>query len=284
MVKLEELFEAYFDCRRNKRNSINAIAFEVDYETNLIKLQQELNDKTYQIGKSIAFIVNKPVKREIFAADFRDRVVHHFLINKLNPLFEKEFIQDSYSCRVEKGTHHGIRRVDGFIRKCSKNYTKDCYILKLDIRGFFMHIDKDILFHKLKNFMDEKYLNEDKEFITNLFKQVIFNKPTENCVIKSKQSEWNDLPNDKSLFHSEKNSGLPIGNLTSQIIANFYLNCFDHFVKSGLKIKYYGRYVDDFVVIHEDKEYIKSLINVFRINSPELVKALENYKIVPDLF
>ena len=96
-IKLEELFEAYFACRSNKRSTINAIAFEVDYENNLVQLCNDINDGTYQIGKSIAFIVSHPVKREIFAADFRDRIVHHWLINKLNPLFDKEFIYDSYA-------------------------------------------------------------------------------------------------------------------------------------------------------------------------------------------
>ena len=112
---LEAIFEAYFSCRSNKRNTINALAFELDYESNLIQLWNELNDGSYQPGKSIAFIVHKPVQREIFAADFRDRVVHHLIINKLNPLFEKEFIQDSYACRVGKGTHHGISRANKFI-------------------------------------------------------------------------------------------------------------------------------------------------------------------------
>jgi RNA-directed DNA polymerase len=113
---LVEVFEAYFSCRSNKRNTINALAFELDYESNLIQLWNELNDGSYQPGKSIAFIVHKPVQREIFAADFRDRVVHHLIINKLNPFFEKEFIQDSYACRVGKGTHYGISRANKFIR------------------------------------------------------------------------------------------------------------------------------------------------------------------------
>lgn len=102
-IKPEELFKAYFDCRRNKRNTINALAFEVDYESKLIDLCCEINSGTYQPGKSIAFVVNQPVKREIFAADFRDRVVHHLIINKLNPFFEKDFISDSYSCRLGGG-------------------------------------------------------------------------------------------------------------------------------------------------------------------------------------
>lgn len=103
-----EVFQAYYDCRVNKRNTANSIAFEINYESNLIQLYEEIINGTYCPGRSIAFVVEKPVKREIFAADFRDRVVHHFIINKLNPLFEKQFIYDSYSCRIDKGTHFGI--------------------------------------------------------------------------------------------------------------------------------------------------------------------------------
>jgi hypothetical protein len=259
-IELKELFEAYYSCRHNKRNTANAIAFEIDYESKLIQLCNEINNGTYQIGRSIAFIVNKPVKREIFAADFRDRIVHHLIINKLNPLFEKEFIHDSYGCRINKGTHFGIKRVDTFIRKCSKNYTQDCYVLKLDIQGFFMHINKNILWQKLEVFINAKYHNSDKTLILKLSKQVVFNNPTQNCIIKGKRSNWNDLPNNKSLFHSPPNCGLPIGNLTSQVFANFYMNTLDHYVKSELKQKYYGRYVDDFVIVHPNKEYLKALL------------------------
>jgi hypothetical protein len=259
-IELVEIFHAYFACRKNKRNTANAIAFEVDYESNLIKLCEEINSGTYQIGKSIAFIVNKPVTREIFAADFRDRIVHHLVIGKLNQLFEKQFIYDSYSCRVGKGTHFGIQRIDKFIRQCSKNYTKDCYILKLDLQGFFMSINKNILFAKLEQFIKEKHLQPDKELILKLCKQLIFNDPTENCIVKGKRNDWNDLPNTKSLFHSKPNCGLPIGNLTSQVFANFYMDTFDHYIKHDLGIRYYGRYVDDFVIIHKSKEYLKELL------------------------
>ena len=259
-IELEELFTAYFECRKNKRNTANALAFEIDYENNLVQLCEEINSGTYQIGRSIAFIVDKPVKREIFAADFKDRVVHHLIIGKLNHLFEKQFIHDSYSCRVGKGTHFGIGRIDRFIRQCSANYTKDCYILKLDLQGFFMSINKNILFAKLEHFIKEKYNETDKDLIIKLCKQVIFNDPTKNCIIKGNKSDWNNLPLNKSLFHSQPQCGLPIGNLTSQVFANFYMDSFDHFVKHDLKIRHYGRYVDDFVIVHEDKEYLKKLI------------------------
>ena len=144
-VGLDELFAAYLECRRNKRRTTNALAFEVDFEQKLIELWKDVNNGTYMPGRSIAFIVTEPVQREVFAADFRDRIIHHLIIGKLNHLFEASFIQDSYSCRDGKGTQYGIGRVAGFIRECSRNYTKDCYILKMDIQSFFMSIDKGLL-------------------------------------------------------------------------------------------------------------------------------------------
>ncbi len=263
-LALAELFEAYQACRSNKRNTRNALAFEVDYETNLLNLCADINDGSYQPGKSIAFIVNKPVKREIFAADFRDRVVHHLVVSKLNPLFEKAFIHDSYACRVGKGTHFGIQRVDRFIRQCSVNYSQDCYVLKLDIKGFFMHINKQLLFSKLHAFIEQHYQATDKLRVIELCYKIVFYEPTIHCIIKSKRSAWQDLPNDKSLFYSPPFSGLPIGNLTSQVFANFYMNSFDHFIKHDLGIRYYGRYVDDFIIVHEDKDYLKALIPVIK--------------------
>ena len=263
-VTLAELLEAYYSCRRNKRNTMNALAFEVDYESELLALRDEINSGSYVPGRSVAFVVDKPVKREIFAANFRDRVVHHLIINKLNPLFEREFIYDSYACRVGKGTLFGINRLDTFIRRCSQNYSRDCYVLKLDIRGFFMHINARKLFSRLSDFIDDWYEGADSAMLKNLCEIVLMNKPSENCVIRGKPSDWDGLPKDKSLFYSPPDCGLPIGNLSSQVFANFYLNVFDHFVKHDLGMKYYGRYVDDFVLVHESREYLASLIPVIR--------------------
>ncbi|MFH1761072.1 MAG: reverse transcriptase/maturase family protein, partial [bacterium] len=265
VISIDSLFQAYVTCRRNKRNTLNALAFESDYESNLITLCEEINNGSYKPVKSIAFIVKKPVKREIFAADFRDRVVHHLIINKLNPIFEKEFIYDSCACRTGKGAHFGIKRVNKFVRLCSVNYAKDCYILKLDIKGFFMHINKHILFNKLQKFIYSKYKARDRERVIELCRKVIYADPVKNCIIKGKPSDWKGLPKDKSLFHSPENCGLPIGNLTSQVFANFYMNTFDHFIKHDLGIIFYCRYVDDFVMVHTDKEYLKSLIPKIKI-------------------
>jgi RNA-directed DNA polymerase len=258
----EEIFIAYYACRKNKRNTLNALRFEKHFEHNLFALHDEILNGSYTPGRSIAFIVEKPVKREIFAADFRDRVVHHWLIAKLNPLFEKHFIYDSYACRIGKGTHFGIKRIAGFIKSCSKNYTADCYILKLDVQGFFMHINRTVLYERLSHFIEHYYTEPDKILVLDLCQKIIYNDPTQNCMIKGAKSNWDGLPHNKSLFHSPTDCGLPIGNLTSQVFANFYMNAFDHFIKKELGINYYGRYVDDFVIIHSDKEYLKSLLPV----------------------
>jgi len=260
--ELAELFEAYFACRSNKRNTHNALAFEVDFESHLVQLWRELNSGTYQPGRSLAFIVDKPVKREIFAAPFRDRVVHHLVINKLNPLFETEFIYDSYASRAGKGTLFAVRRLERFIRSCSANYTRDAYVLKLDIRGFFMHINTTILLDRLQQFIQARYVGADRDLLIGVCAAIVFNRPSENCVIKGHRSDWIGLPTDKSLFGTPPDCGLPIGNLTSQVFANFYLNSFDHFVKHDLRVRFYGRYVDDLVLVHHDRDYLAGLIPV----------------------
>ncbi len=263
-IKLEDVFQAYYKCRKNKRNKKDCLEYDLDYEIHLIKLWENIKKGDYKVSPFSVFIVDKPVKREIFASSFEDRIVHHLIVMKLESLLEKEFIYDSYSCRVGRGTHFGINRVSKFIRKCSNNYQEECYVLKLDIKGYFMSINRLILIKKLESFLERKYFYPDKEVLTTLFKKVILNEVIKGCVIKSPKDKWGNLPKSKSLFHSKENCGLPIGNYTSQVFANFYLNEFDHFIKSKLKIKYYGRYVDDFVLVSKDKVKLVNAIPLIK--------------------
>lgn len=220
----------------------------------------ELNAGSYRPGRSVAFVIDKPVKREIFAAGFRDRVVHHLIINKLNPLFEAEFIYDCYASRAGRGTLFGVRRLERFIRQCSANYTRDAYVLRLDIAGFFMHINLETLFARLNAFIQARYHGADAQHLIELCQVVVFNDVTANAAIKGKRSDWVGLPASKSLFGTPPGCGLPIGNLTSQVFANFYLNTFDHYVKHDLGVRFYGRYVDDLVLVHSDRDYLRRLI------------------------
>ncbi len=256
---LRDLFQAYFDARRNKRNTSNQLAFEMNYESHIFDLYQELKEQTYSISKSICFIVFKPVQREIFAGNFRDRVIHHLVFNALNPIFERKFIHDTYSCRVAKGPLFGIKRVEHFYRSCSDNYQKKSFFLKLDIEGYFMSIDQHILLEKIKKTLAAKDVPY-AEFWIWLLEIIIFHDATKNCIIKGEKSDWHGLPHTKSLFYAPTKKGLPIGNLTSQLFGNIYLNDFDHFMKSSLKCRYYGRYVDDFVIIHPEKSFLTSLV------------------------
>lgn len=263
-IPLEHFFLAYFDCRKNKRNKEEAVDFEFDYERELVKLWRDVNNERYDISALDVFISERPVKREIFAARFRDRIIHHLIVNKLEYLLEKEFIYDTHSCRKGRGVHFAVNRAQKHILRCSKNYTKDCYILKLDIKGYFMSIDKGILLSNLENLIDQRYLAKDKDKLIYLCRTIINNDPTKNCIRKSPKEKWIGLPKSKSLFYAKDNCGLPIGNYTNQVFANLYLTPLDHFIKHNLKVKHYVRYVDDIFIVHEDKNQLKAIISLIK--------------------
>jgi retron-type reverse transcriptase len=255
-----DLFQAYYDARRNKRNTINQLRFEMHYEHHLLELYEALCNRSYRIANSIAFVVTNPVRREVFAADFRDRIIHHLIYNYINPVIDNQLVEGCYSCRVGKGTLYAVQQMYQFMQECSQNYTSDCYVLKLDIRGYFMSINKHLLWEKLLRMLEPLVLDNptgmDREMLFWLMDLVLWNDPTQSCTIKGKRSDWDGLPLSKSLFHNSKDCGLPIGNLTSQLFSNVYLHDFDTYVKEELKVQYYGRYVDDFVLMHPDKEFL----------------------------
>mgnify|MGYP002858627745 CR=1 FL=1 len=255
-VSLEEVIEAYYDCRRRKRNTVNALEFEVDYERNCIDLWQELNSHCYEPRRSIAFVVEHPVKREIFAADFRDRVVHHLIARRIYPLLEAQFLPDSYSTQKGKGTLYGIQRVEQHLRECSEGYTKDCYIMKLDISGYFMSINKQRLYDCIRQFLVGRYPEQDLPMLLYMLHKTIFNRPERNCVRKVPRYRWRGLPRNKTLFGTDGQTGLPIGNLTSQLLALLFLDELDHLVTGEWGVPHFGRYVDDMVLIHPSADHL----------------------------
>jgi RNA-directed DNA polymerase len=245
------IYRCYLNCRKNKRNTINALKFEISAEENMLKLERELKTKSYHPSRSILFAARKPKLREIFAADFRDRVVHHILVGYLEGIWEKIFIYDSYACRKEKGTHRAVMRLQSFLRKVSKNGRVKAYYLQLDIKDFFTSIDKNILFSIIK----KKLKNKD---ILWLAQKIIFWDCTKSFILRDKEVVIKRVPSNKSLFDKDNKRGLPIGNLTSQFFANVYLNELDQFTKHALKAKYYIRYVDDFILLNNRKEELIS--------------------------
>ena len=263
---LADLFTAYYMARKNKRNTYSQMRFEENLSENLVGLFHDIVNRRYKVGRSMCFIVFSPVKREVFAAAFRDRVVHHLLYNYLVPFYEPRFIYDSYSCRVGKGTLFGVERLEHHIRSVSNNYTRECWVLKMDLKGYFMSIPRVVLLEKIVSFIGRRVPDDDPKWrvMRYLLERVLLNDPTQGCYRKGKLSDWDGLPPDKSLFTVPEGRGLPIGNLTSQLFSNVYLDSFDQYVKRVLKVRHYGRYVDDFYIVGQDRVQLLACISPIR--------------------
>lgn len=262
-VPLSDIFDAIDDCMKKKRGSPPAILFDMNCEKEAISLWKEINARTYTIGVSYASIVYYPVIREIFAARFRDRVIHHYIAMRIEPLFEDYLYPCMMSNRKNKGTSAAVNDVAKNIYECSEGYTKDCWIWKFDLQGFFMSIDKRILAKKLITFIDERYYKPDKEVLMWLIEKVVMHCPQKNCIRVSPIHAWDRLPKNKSLFCQDDFHGLAIGNLTSQMFANFLLKeVIDYCIKLGLRMP--TEFVDDFTLVERDKDFLKSRIPALR--------------------
>ena len=263
MVTTDGLLEAYYDCRRRKRRTASAIVYEMDYETKLIALRDRINNRVYQPGKSICFVVTRPRYREVFAASFEDRIVHHYIALRLEPLFELVFSPRTFNCRKEKGQLYGINILKQDIRDCSENYTRTCWIMKLDLQGFFMSIDKALLADLIDRFITQYYTGSVINDLRYLCRIVVLHCPEKNCERHCPAHYWDYLPANKSLFTNGEGKGVAIGNLFAQLFANFLLNEFDWFLEE-IGIKYHGRYVDDFYCIHQDKAVLLNAVPLIR--------------------
>ena len=247
----QNLYRAYLDCRRNKRNKKAALVFEVNAEQNLLDLTHELSQRIYRPSPSFCFVAQNDKHREVFAADFRDRVVHHLLVSYLEKIWEPVFIYDSFACRKGKGTHGAVKRLRSFTRKVTANQTRCAWFAQLDVRAFFPSIDRNILLA----FVLSRLKNKDLRWLAEI---IILHDPAKDPVFTCSPEKWRNVPAHKSLFSVPPGQGLPIGNLTSQFFANVYLNALDQFVKHTLKARYYIRYVDDFVLLHHDRNRLNS--------------------------
>lgn len=246
-----DLVQAYFDCRRSKRNSASALAFEMHLERNLVQLHDDLTAGTYQPGRSICFVVTRPKAREVWAADFRDRIVHHLLYSHVAPRFYASFIADSCACIPGRGTLYAAERLEAKIRSATQNWSKPIYYLKCDLANFFVAINKQVLLGQLRKKIDEPWW-------MGLAERVLMHDPRENFQTRSPHKLFNRVPQHKRLAAQHAGFGLPIGNLSSQFFANVYLDALDQFVKHRLGVKHYIRYVDDFVLLHESPEQLNA--------------------------
>lgn len=264
MVKAEDILAAHLDCIKGKASSPDAIKFEVNLFENITDLTEDINNRTYEPLPSITFVVTRPVCREVFAANYRDRVIHHYISLRIEPLFESVFSERTYNCRVGKGQLFGVRQLASDIKECSENFTKPCYYLKCDMKGFFMSIPRKELADKVDFFILDNYKGDDIEELRYVSRVTIMNDPTKNCIKRSSKELMDSVPTGKSLRTSKPGHGLPIGNLTSQHDANFWLNDFDWWLTLTLFIIHHGRYVDDFFLLHQDKKRLLEVIPKIR--------------------
>lgn len=230
IISLENLLQAWEEFLRGKKQRIDVQQFGLNLMTNIITLHEELKDKMYHHGGYHAFNIADPKPRNIHKASVRDRLLHHALYRMLYPFFDRKFIADSYSCRVGKGTHKALGRFKDFSYRVSKNHTRTAWVLKCDIRKFFANINHAILVGILEEAI------EDND-IRLILQRVV-----------------------ESFSSHTQGVGLPLGNLTSQLFVNIYMNEFDQFVKHRLRVKYYIRYADDFVILSEDKSWLLELL------------------------
>jgi RNA-directed DNA polymerase len=230
IISLENLLLAWKEFKNGKQSRKDVQDFKPNLMGNIIVLHQELANKTYKHSLYEAFNISDPKPRNIHKAQVRDRLLHHATYRILYPFFDRTFISDSYSCRINKGTHRAIDQFRAFGYKASKNHTRTVWVLKCDIQKFFASIDQKVLMQ-----IAESYI-PDKDIVA-LIAEII-----------------------ESFHSTEKGIGLPLGNLTSQLFVNIYMNEFDQFMKHKIKAKYYIRYADDFVILSEDKEWLKSVV------------------------
>ncbi len=234
IISLENLLQAWKEFLNGKRSRKDVQIFERNLMSNIIALNKDLAEKTYRHSPYQAFNISDPKPRNIHKAAVRDRLLHHAIYRVLYPFFDRTFIHDSYSCRLEKGTHKAIEKFRNFAYIESQNHTRTVWILKCDIKKFFATIDHAVLKDILKHYIPDKDILWLLDQIVDSFQPV------------------------------KEGMGLPLGNLTSQLLVNIYMNELDQFVKRELKIKRYIRFADDFVILSGDKKKLDNVLVTIR--------------------
>lgn len=260
------MIAAYAEARRGKRTTHDEHEFELNWAENIDNLVKMIEERHYVPGASIAFVIYDPMVREIFAAMFKDRSVHHLLHSTTSEYYEEDvFIDTSTSCRKGKGTKYAIEVAQEHMRLVTENFTKKAWVVKLDLSGYFMSLPRvdlcniiiDGLNRQFKPYRGRRSAEQLLATLKFLWERVIMDDPAEKARKRGSESDWDPevLPPRKSLFCQPVGQGIVIGNLTSQLASNIYLHALDIFVTEVLGYRYYGRYVDDFYIMVSEEDY-----------------------------
>jgi RNA-directed DNA polymerase len=244
---------AYLNCRRHKRNSTSALAFEAHLERNVCDLTERLANGSYRPGRSTCFVITRPKPREVWAGSFPDRVVHHLVYDKIAARFINSFTADTCACIPGRGTLYGAKRLEGHVRSLTQNWTRPGFYLKCDCANFFVSIKKSVLLDQLAAKVHEPWWMQ-------LTEVVLMHDPRSDVEVRGSIERLDLVPPHKSLFNAPDGHGLPIGNLSSQFFANVLLNDLDQFVKHRLRARHYVRYVDDFIILDESPQRLNAML------------------------
>ncbi len=250
---LHKLVVAYLNCRRTKRNSASAMAFEANLERNLCALHDELIGGYYQPGRSICFVITRPKPREVWAAEFRDRIVHHLIYNEIAERFINSFTADSCACIPGRGTLYAAKRLEHQVRSVTQNWSRPAHYLKCDLANFFVSINKAVVLEQLARKVTDLWW-------LRLTEIVLMHDPRTNYEVRGSADLLRLVPPHKRLANAPRDHGLPIGNLSSQFFANVLLNDMDQFIKHKLRAPYFVRYVDDFVMVHPSSAWLNDAL------------------------
>lgn len=250
---MEQLVQAWIDCRRHKRQTNSAQIYEANIEHNLCRLRERLLDGSYRPGRSVCFVVTHPRPREVWAATFEDRIVHHLLYNEIGPRFEAGFIANTAACITGRGTLYAAQRLERDVRSVTHNWSRPAFYLKGDLANFFVNIDK----HVLRRQLHAKIRAAWWRLLTDT---VLMHDPRSDFEFHGDRALMRLVPPHKRLLEAPADTGLPIGNLSSQFFANVLLNALDQHAKHQLRSRWYGRYVDDFYLLHESPEWLNEAL------------------------
>lgn len=245
---------AFLDCIRHKKSKHPCVQFAVNHQANLMELLDEVNSGTYRIGPSRAFVVTWPKTREVWAAQFRDRVVHHLVCRDIAPFYVARFLPTNCACIKGRGTLYASLCLEKSLRSATRGWSRPAWVLKMDIANFFVSIRRSLLWSILKRDLGETSLT------ARLMRQIVFHDPTRGAIVKP-GTNFDLVPRHKSLWHAPKGYGLPIGDLTSQLCASgVFLNELDQFVKHVVRARHYVRYVDDAVIVSHDRDELDAAL------------------------
>jgi len=263
MVKLEDLYTVYFLARANKRRSEDAVIFETNLEQRLCNLQLHINDRTYRANSNYTFVTMRPKPREVFACELESRIIQWYLVWRLTGIFERLLTDRTFNNRKDMGVDKAIRCVYEDIKEVSKNYTEDAWIVQWDIQGYFPSANCSIACQQIQGIIRMHYEGEDKEDLLWMAMISIHANPKNHCYRKSPPHLWEEIEKGKSLFEKPDGIGGAIGFLIWQTAMNIYLNDVDHWAVEEMELRY-TRFVDDTVVVTNNKECMLAMLPLFR--------------------